>query len=273
MEELRLDVVIDPKLERGVQDAVAFGDFVLVEGNHIGVVYPELGLPQLFTDLILGRPLPLTFVTRGIHSVGALVAVALFLHRDLAIHPRMPSMVMAATLVEQFGHAGLAHIDRDLARFFQLLREYLPPKLTRQEQQQKLQTAVGWIRQYVLEEALPGLGSEAPPPRVLDWGTDGFVVAEMPDRRLEDGWIELFRQGHLRGVLIGPERQDRRLVLAARKSAYVGFDLARAAVVLNEAEQAMGEEPTWEATELWLGGPSKGTLIPVSGLLDVFLRV
>ena len=240
MEELRFEVVIDPKLGFGVRDAVAFGEFGLTEDNEIGVVYPENGVAFFFTDLIQGRPLPLTLVTRGVHSVGQLVAVALFLHRDLAIHPRMPAMVTAAALVEQLGHGGLAHIDRDLARFFQFLREYLPPKLTREEQQQKLQTAVVWIRQYVLEETLPGLGPEAAPPRVIDWGTDGFVVAEMPDRRLEEGWIELYRQGYLRGVLFGPERHQGRLVLAARKSTYVSFDLVRAATILNEAEQAMG---------------------------------
>jgi len=252
---------------------VGFGDFTLVDGNQTGAVYPEGGLPQFFTDLILGRAFPLTFATRGIHSVGALVAVSLFLHRDLAIHPRMPMMVTSAALVEQLGHAGLALVDRDLVRFFRMLEVFLPPKLNRTDQQEHLKTAVGWIREYVMADTLPAMPPEAPPPRVIDRGTDGFVVAEMPDKRLEDGWVELFRQGYLRGVLVGPASKDRRFVLAARKSGYLKYDLQGAARILNEAERAMGEPGEWEVSDLWLKSPPKGTLIPISGLLKVFVRV
>jgi hypothetical protein len=131
---------------------------------------------------------------------------------------------------------------------------------------------VGWIKSYVVEDTLPALPAEPPPPRVLDRGTDGFVLAEVPGKRLEEGWIELFRQGYLRGVLLGSARKDRRYVLAARKSEYLRFDLRRAAQVFNEAERAMGEPPEWEASELRLRGPKKGTLIPISALLDVFVR-
>jgi hypothetical protein len=117
VEELRFNVIIDPKLEPGVRDAVAFGNFVLTEDNTVGVVYPEVGgLSPFFLDLIQGRPFPMTLVSQGVHTVGTLVAVALFLHRELAIHPRMPSMVASTALVEQLGAAGMAHIDRDLAR-------------------------------------------------------------------------------------------------------------------------------------------------------------
>ena len=273
MEELRFQVVLlDPKADRRVQGAVAFGDFEVVKGE--GVVYPKDGLREFFEDLIQGRPFPLTLVTDGVDTIGVLVALTVFLHRDLAIHPTTPNLVVAADMVDLYKHAGLAHIDRDLARFFGFLSRYLPSGLSRQEQETRLVSAITWLRQYVVDGTLPALPAEFPTPRILNRGTNGFVVAEAPVwKDLEDGWVELFRQGFLRGVLFGAVQDDRRHVLVARKSPYLQFDLFKAAEILNEAERAMGELPGWEANELWLRGPLDGTLIWASAIVEVLIRV
>jgi hypothetical protein len=272
MEELRLEVVIDR--EHGQQvgdDAVAFGDF---EGP---LVYPDEAEPltAFYGHLILGRPFPLKLVMRDVCSVSRLLTVALFLHRELAIHPAMPGLIASASLVDQLKHVGLAHIDRDLARFFQLLVGYLPPGLSRKEQKQRLVTAVDWVRQCVLEGALPALPPLPSPPQPFDYGGNGFVLAEAATVKasLEDGWVELFRQGFLRGALFSPPKDERRTVLAARKSPFLAFDMRKAAEVLNEGERALGEPSGWLADDLWLRGPEQGTRLLVSAITDVLVRV
>lgn len=259
-------VIIDPKLDRKVSGAVAFGDFEVEDGAG----YPLEGLPAFFYDLVRGRAVPTAFVARAL-TPGLLVALTLFLHRDLTLRPAMLSLVASCGVVDRLGLAGVAHIDRDLARFFKLLVAYLPEKMGRKERQQKLETAVGWVRDYVLTGKLPALPAEPQPPRVLDVGSGGFVLAEGP--ALEDGWLELFRQGYLWGVLLGPCKKDRRRVLAARKSPFPPFDPPKAAEVFNEAERAMGEPGEWVGEELWLWGPSGGTLLLPTQIVDVVIRI
>jgi hypothetical protein len=269
-EPLKLKVYIDASLESEVQGVVAFGDFTLKD--DLGVVYPDLGVAAFYEDLYLGRPFPLVFVTRGVHTIGKLVAISLFLHRDLAIHPGTPGLVTAASFVDRHKLVGLAHIDRDLGRFFKFLETYLPASLSRDEQHERLGTAVDWIRQHVLEGTLPAMPPEPELPKILDVGTSGFVLAEASGS-LEDGWIELYRQGFLRGALFSPPHNDRRGVLVARKSLFLAFDLPRAASILNEAEGAMGESQRWIPSELWLRGPDGGTLLPISAVTDILVRV
>jgi hypothetical protein len=101
-------------------------------------------------------------------------------------------------------------------------------------------------------------------------GSNGFVLAETVGA-FQLGWLELFRQGYLRGVLIGPIRSDRRAVMLARKSPVVAFDLALAARTLNAMEEAMGEAPAWELKGDTLVTP--GTLITIQHLLTLVSRI
>lgn len=270
MEELRFEVVVQENRGR-IENALGFGDFELGEGS---VCYPQTKIRSFYYDLISGQPFPLKLVTAGIRTMSVLVGVALFLYRDLAIHPALPNLLAAAELVDRFSYAGMAHVDPDLGRFFLFLEEYLPSELDRVEQETRLVSAVTWIREYVLEGSLPQLPHEPPEPRIIAPGNDGFVMADTGSwRDLELGWVHLYRQGFLRGVLFGLERNDRHMVLAARKSASVAFDLLKAASLLNEAEQAMGELPEWRADELWLHAPEEGTLLLPSMILQVLFRV
>lgn len=273
VEELRFHVlVLDPKSQKQIKNAVAFGDFETEDPDAI--IYPKDGGRAFFDDLIMGRPLPLTLITSGLDRMSLLVVLTVFLSRELAIHPATPNLLVAADLVDRYQLAGLAHIDRDLARFFGFLAEYLPQGLGRKEQETRLASAVEWIRDYILEGTLPALPREAPTPRVLDRGTDGFVVAETPTwQSMELGWLELFRQGFLRGVLFGAAREDRRAVLVARKSLFLPLDLRKAADIFNEVERSMGDPPAWIASDVWLRGPVEGTLLLSSMILDVLLRV
>lgn len=272
MEELQFQVlVLDPGIPFP-EGAVCFGDSA---GNQGFYFRAEVGgLRAFYEDLIMGRAFPLVFATKGIPNLQTVLAICLFLHRDLAIHPTTPNLVVASELADVYENAGLAHIDYDLGRLFRFTKRFLPPDLSKKELESRLVSVVSWIRQYVLEDWLPAMPGDPPSPRILDRGTNGFVVAEAPVKsRLDEVWVELYRQGFLRGVVFGAAQDDRRKVLIARKSAYVSLDLVRAADIFNEAERAMGELPGWKASELWLAGPEDGTLLLPTMLLDVLVRV
>jgi len=267
--ELQLQVVIDDSLPREqTEPVIALGDF---EPSETTFVYQgDSLLQQFYRDLILGKPLPLKLVAREVRDIDELLVLALFLDRKLAIHPSMPALVFHCDL-GRFGPAGLAHMDRDLARFISFSRSYLGAKEGRGD---RIKTAVEWLQRYVLDGSLPGLPAEARPPRVVDVGTNGFVLAEAASGAdLVESWVELYREGHLRGVLFGPSSTEgRRSVLGARKSPFVALDLGKVAAILNEAERAMGELPGWVGEELWLWGPEEGTLLLPTHILGVLVR-
>jgi hypothetical protein len=266
--ELQLQVVIDDSLPRvQTEPVIALGDF---EPSETTLVYrTESALQQFYRDLIFGRPLPLKLVAREIKDIDQVLILALFLDRKLAIQPNMASVVAGCDL-GRFGPAGLAHTDRDLARLISFAQGYLEGKDGRGD---RIKQVVEWFRQYVLEGILPAMSREVDPPRVLDVGTNGFVLAE-GEGGLVDGWTELYRLGHLRGLLFGPASPEgRRSVLGARKSPLVALDLPKAASILNEAESAMGELPGWVGESLWLWGPEDGTLLLPSHITEVLVRV
>ncbi len=273
MEELRLQVVLDKNIESEVEGVVAFGDFQpkVESENLLTALYRDHQVHLFYRDLILGRPLPLVLVARNLENMGVLLAITLFLHRDLAINPAVPGLLSAVNLMDAHGVAGLAHVDRDLAKFLKFVRAYLTQ--THDKVQDALGTAVGFLHAYVTDGRLPSLPPEPEPPRIVDRGTDGFVFATSQHSELLLGWEELYRQGFLRGVLMHQEGGDRWHVLAARKSFYLSFDLQKGANLLNEVEAALGEPQDWVTDGYWLRGPEEGTMILPSALLQVFLRI
>lgn len=282
--EVRLEVSVDPQNKGLVYDAISYEtgltraqvcDPTAYGYDHHGPEFTGTdpgALTSLFEDTIQGRPLPIKFATARIGGVDTLFAIALFLHRDLATHPQMPGLVASVDLVHRRGLAMYGHIDLELAKFFRLLGALFPPTLSKQEQGDRLRLAVGWIYEYVANGILPHLGPPLALPKVLEVGSNGFVFAKIADE-LHEGWVELYREGHLRGFLITDEHNGRRRVLASRKSVFIDFNLSRAAGILNEMEESMGNPPEWVADELWLHSPPDGTSILVSHLLEVFLRV
>lgn len=254
---------------------MAFGEFEPKGENLLTAIYSVDEAHLFFRDLIFGRPFPLTLVTRSLDNLGVLLAVTLFLHRDLAIRPEIPGLFAASNLMDSCGTAGLAHVDRDLSKFLRLIRKLYISAPTKSDQQRALETAVGWLRTYILEGSFPALPPDSEPPRIVDRGTDGFVFATSFNMDLLLGWEELYRQGALRGVLMhqAAVNTDRWHVLAARKSPFLSFDLTKGAALLNEAEAAMDEPREWVTDGLWLRGPLGGTLILPSLLLQVFLRI
>lgn len=282
--ELSFQVLIDPHLPPVVEGAVSFetgasraqaSDPKLFVYEHHGEGFrPEDrgALTSFFEDLILGTPFPLVFATHRIGGLDTILAASLFLHRDLAIHPGMPGLVAAADLVHRRGHPYLGHVEPDLARFFQGLEGYFTGNFSKKELGERLTSAVQWVREYVIEGRLPDLGPRPQPVRVLEVGTNGFVLA-LAERPSVEAWVGLYRQGFLRGILIGPEDGDFRQVVASRKSERVEFDLGRALVHLNELETLSGGASEWRLDGLYLFGPPVGTTILVSHLLEVLLRV
>lgn len=282
--ELEFRAHIDPALKGPVEGAVAFetGATIADLSNPAKLVYehhgPEFGplapgaLTRFYEDLILGRPMPLDFAVRVVSDIDTVMAAALFLKRDLAILPSAPGTVAAIDLVHRHGLTCLGHLESGLGRFLGLLRAYMPNRMGKKEQAEKLVRMVEWIHAYMTTGEMPHLGLNWPEVRVLDRGTGGFVLAETQGDLLA-GWVQLYRQGFLRGLLVSPAGQGRNKAAASKKSDYVALDLNKAAYLLNGLEQAMGELPEWKVEGLWLRGPSEGTLILVSHLLDVLVRV
>lgn len=268
VEELKFQIVLDKSLSSEVEGVVAFGDFK--PKGEGAAIYSVDEAHLFYRDLILGRPMPLVLVARNLETMGVLLSIALFLHRDLAIHPAVPGLFSAVNLMDVHGTAGLAHVDRDLSKFLRFLRAYLMQ--AKGKSQDALAVAVGFIREYILEGRTPALPPESEPPRVVDRGTDGFVFATCQHSDLLLGWEELYREGFLRGFLVHQDG-DRCHVLAARKSQYLNFDLSKAENLLNEAEASMGEAREWVTDGYWLRGPEQGTLVLPSVLLQVFLRI
>ncbi len=273
---LELRVLLDPAFRGPVEGAVAFETGATAEelSNPELLVYEHVGsqgaLTRFFEDLILGRAMPLTMATQRVNDIDTILAVALFLKRELAIHPSVPGLVASCDLVHRHGLTMLGHLESDLGRLLRLLRGYFPPNLGKREAGERLIAAVEWVREYLLNGRLPHLGKPWPPVSVVDRGTNGFVLAETAGSLIE-GWVELYRQGFLRGVLVSPQDgESRRRVLISRKSIYLSFDFTRASAILNEMEQAMGELPGWRTEgDLWLWGPEGGTLILLEHLVKI----
>jgi len=275
-EELRLEVRIDHSLVEAPEGALVMGAL----GHGSPDAYDDV--ERFYTDLILGKPLPLVLAANAIEVLSHAIMTVLFLRRGLALHPRMHQLVVSTALADRHGLGGLAHVERDLARFLLLVQGYIvDPKLSRQELGRRISTLVGWVENWVENDHLPQLPVDPPVPRVLDHGTNGFVLAETTGP-LDAGWLELFRMGYLRGVLATIPKNDRRGVLMARKSAFVAFDLAQAAKLLNAAESQLGgtegREPDggkggWAVHSFVLTGPIKGTALPLEGILQVAVRV
>jgi hypothetical protein len=282
--EIQLQVSIDPKNQGIIQDAISFETGLtrsqaagadLYAYEHHGAEFTAVdpgALTSFFEDVVLGRPLPLKFAASFIR-LDTLFAITLFLHRDLATHPSLPAVVAEVDLVHRRGLAMYGHVDSDRSKFFRLLGALFPSTLTKAEEGERLRIAVEWIYEYVKNGALPHLGPDFPAPGIVEVGSNGFVFATTPSADTHAAWVELYRLGFLRGVLVGPEERGRRQVLASRKSVFVEFNLYRAADILNEMEHAMGEPAEWALDELWLRGPSEGTILLVSQMMAVFLRI
>jgi hypothetical protein len=279
-----LKVLIEPTLPAIVPFAIAFETGASLEEikpdpdrfvyEHHGAEFsPECpgALTRFYEDVSLGRTLPVTFASHAIH-VDTVVALALFLNRDLVLVPAMVGFVAQVDLVHR-RPVMLAHLDPHMVCFLRMLRTFFSPlKLSRTEMVSRIETAVGWICGYIKEGNLPALGKGLPEVKLLDKGTGGFVVAET-DGDFTEAWVVLFSQGFVRGLLVNPEKNGRRQVQAARKSVYINLNLELAAKLLNDVESAMGEPTEWSATGNWLTSPPKGTLLTVPHMLEVFLRV
>lgn len=277
MDDLKFEVVIGQA--PGIAEAVRFetGASLLQIGpgvyEHHGEGFDTNApgaLTRLFEDLILGTQLPLTFVTPAIRAPDTVLAIALFLSRDLLLLPATPGLVYGVDLAHRFGPQLLAHLDPMVSGFFKSFPKFFTPNLTHREVGERVSTMVQWTREYLTEGKYPNLGGEAPEVRVLDVGTNGFVLAEALNVSV-DAWEVLYREGHLRGVLLGPEVEGRRKVLASRKNERAWEGLPKTVLFLNELESLSNGDPSWKCEGDFVYSPSVGTNTLVSYMLKVFL--
>jgi hypothetical protein len=279
-----LRVVVESTLPAIVPDAISFetgatladatdaSKFVYEHHGDEFTVIHQGSLTRFFEDLSLGRRMPTTFATRSMRDVDTMFAITLFLNRDLVLVPGMVNLVAQIDLVHRRGVSMMAHLDPFMVGFIKLLRSYFPESLAKRDMGGRIETACMWIRDLVTEGAYPAIRSGLPDVNVLDRGTGGFALAETSGDLVE-GWVVLFSEGFVRGVLVSPEKEGRRQVVATRKSGFVSFDLTLATKLLNDVEAAMGEPAQWECRGDWLFSPSKGTTFAIPHMLEIFLRV
>lgn len=229
-------------------------------------------LTRLFEDLILGTQLPLRFATHAVRAPDTILAIALFMNRDLLLLPATPGLVYGVDLAHRFGPQLLAHLDPIVSGFFKAFPKFFTPNLTPREVGERIATMVQWTREYLTEGKYPNLGGATPEVRILDVGTNGFVLAEALEVSV-DAWEVLYREGHLRGVILGPEVDGRRRVLASRKNERAWEGLPRAVPFLNELEALSNGNPDWKCEGDFVYSPSVGTNALVSHLLKVFLGI
>ncbi len=281
---MNLQVLVEPtfpvvtpnvvSFETGATRVQTFDVENLVYEHHGKEFSPEHqgALTRFFEDVSLGRKLPTTFATHTIRDVDTILAMTLFLNRDLVLLPGMVALVAQVDMVHRRGVAMLGNLDDYMVGFIRLLRAYFPESLPRTEMQERIGTTSQWVRDYVTEGAFPSVGRALPDVTILDRGSGGFVVGETSGDLLE-GWVVLFSQGYIRGVLVGPKKDGRCQVVATRKSVHVPLDVDKAAKLLNDVEAAMGEPATWKREGDWLFGPTGGTVLTLAHMLEVFLRV
>jgi hypothetical protein len=282
VEEIRLQLVIDPNFPTLVEGAVSFetgaspaqvSDPALFAYEHHGEGFSERSpgaLSLLFEDLVAGVPLPLTIAIRDVGGPDTIVALAVFLNREVALHPATPGLVAAADLFHRYGVPMLGHTEPDVGTFLRQLAA-LPRGLPQVETAQNLLPAIGWVCDFVLKGTLPHPGPPSAEVRVLDVGSNGFVIAES-DAPDEGGWVALYRLGFLRGVLVGPDRAGRRQVIVSRKTRHVPLDLGKAQQFLDELEGLLGGVPGWRVEGPFLFSPEGGSIVLVSHLVQVLIR-
>jgi hypothetical protein len=229
-------------------------------------------LTRLFEDLVIGTKLPLIFSTPTVNAPDTILAIALFIGRDLLLLPATPGLVYGVDLAHRFGPQLLAHLDPIVSGFFKAFPRFFTPGLTNQEIGERVSTMVHWTREYLTEGKYPHLSGGAPEVRVLDVGTNGFVLAEALNVSV-DAWEVLYRDGHLRGVILGPEVDGRRRVLASRKNERAWENLPKAVSFLNELETLSNGDPKWICEGDFVYSPSVGTSALISHLLKVFLGI
>ena len=266
--QVKLEFSVVPNFPRALTvPLVGLGDF---EVKHPGAVaYTGEQVPllaSLWVDLISGRPLPTRLVIKQVKNVEQLVCLSLFMDREVALSPKIPALVGSVELAKNLHAAGLAHIEPDLARLLTFLDQYLfSSNLNPKELSRKLQEALLWIRNYVLEGSLPNMPRPSDPPKILDHGTNGFVVAETRGRFV-DAIVDVYRQGFLRGILFGTAGSS--AVVCFKKSHYLRYDLEAASWRLNQIEGGLAN---WVVEGLHLHNPSTG--IPRQLIIDTMLKV
>lgn len=279
MVPINFSVSLDAKAPPVLTDTVTFETGATVQQvrdsktfayNHHGDGFGDASpgaLTTFYEDLILGRPLPTKMVSKRVEGMDTVVAFTLFMHRELAVQPRTPGFVATIDLLHRRGLTVVGHADPEVEHLVYLLND-LPSGSV----EDWLPTAMGWVRTYLLTGQVPGTPRQATV-RVVDRGTNGFVVATSPERNLVRAWVELYRQGFLQGVVFGPEDHGRRHVLIGRKSPYLPLNLHKAATIFNEMEAAMGSSLTWILDGVWLASPPQGTHLLPEHLVEVLTRV
>lgn len=229
-------------------------------------------LTRFYEDLLLGTSYPLVFATRELRGPDTLVAMAIFMYRDLALIPETVGLVASVDLYHRWGPPLLAHVEPKLAGFLRSFSRLFPPTLSNRERGERIGVGVQWVREFLTSGVLPELSLDPPCVRVLDIGSNSFVLAETVSPSIE-AWEILFRQGHLRGVLLGQENEGLRFVMAARKHERSWSGMANASVLLNDLEALSGGDPAWACEGNYLRSPDAGSKVVPSYLLEVFLRV
>lgn len=272
---LTFQVTVDPTLPSSCSEAVSFdtGDSKREVGSGVfAYSQPEGALLRFYEDLMLGAPFPFRLNLHAVRGVGTVVATMLFLSRDLALLPGTHALVAGADFYHRVGSSALGHLPQDLVTLFGSIDGQFPPGLSQEEVGQRLAASVHLLREYLVEDILPHPGAKVEP-KILTTGSNGFVVAEVSGKPNLAAWVALCRQGYLRGLLIGPEREGTWSVMLMKKSDFLPFDLVKGALLLNELEALHEGLSEWKVEGLTLTSPKVGTRLSPSIVLEVAIRL
>jgi hypothetical protein len=279
---IELNVSIDLSYGPVLEEAVTFETGATLEQtldpkysayNHHGRGFNSYSigaLSKFYTDLVLGRPFPLKFVTHELRDLDTLIAIALFLQRDLVLLPRTMQLVQAVDFVHCHGDRVSCHVDS----VFESFRGFVKNGFFSQKDTVPLNTRLSSFFQ-ILRRFLEGedfVSLKRTEVKIVEKGTNGFVVALATN--LLDGLSQLYGKGYLYGVLFGsPQSNGLRQVLLARKSEWVSFNLVQGSFILNELEVLSGGEVGWVVEGEYLWSPPCGSKIPMSDIVQIALRI
>jgi hypothetical protein len=280
-DSFNFQVIIDPNISSVVNKSICFETGVnkdqlgpgLYEHHGAEYTFRDIGaLTRFYEDLILGFPLPLTFVTRGIYGPDAIVAMALFLYRDLAIIPATTGLVSGIDLVHRYGTTLLAHVDTSLSGFIKSFPKLFPDNISKREQGERISIGVQWIRDYLTDNNPPLLGGSLPDVRIVDIGSNSFVLAESDNSSVE-AWEVLYRSGYLRGIIFNHKKDNSKSVLISRKCELVWPGMVNAIAFLNDLEKLSGGSEKWYSNGNYIYSPPNGSNILDCYIMDIVLRV
>lgn len=231
---------IRPNFQGYREDAVSFrtGGPVDQINDRSSFVFEDThdltALDQMYRRMVFGDSFPDEMIMRSVRYVGDAVAATLFTSPELTFEDQCSALVNSASMVDQLGHVGDAHIPSDHREVFRSIRSFQSdlyggsgsPSV--EEQHRTLKKMVHPVERYLSSGIPPS--NEQPEVSIHTVHEEGpFIAYESEEPHLS----YIYRHGYLKGVWFSVSRPEAYIY---RKSNLVDFDLEPIGRDLNERE-------------------------------------